>query len=96
MRPNNLSRIIDRLGFVRAELAELEYEERVLKATLIELGPGTYGGELYQAIVSKSMRETLDLEAARAKLGAKFCLAHTNKVPVTSVRVIAREKEEQS
>jgi hypothetical protein len=89
-----LARIIDRLGFVKAQLAELQYEEKMLKGKLIDLGPGTYGGDLYQAVVSKGIRETLDLEAARAKLGAKFVLAHTNKVPVTTVRVVRRGENE--
>jgi len=94
MTKSNLTRIIDRLGFVRAQLAELELEERLLKSHLVELGSGTYNGELYQAIVAKTVREQLDLEAARAKLGAKFVLAHTNKVPVTSVRVVRRENND--
>lgn len=92
--PTILKRTIDRLGFLRAQIAELEFEEKALKALLVEQGPGEYHGDLYNAFVSKSMREQLDLDAARAKLGPKFVLAHTNKVPVTTVRIVARDNEE--
>ena len=93
---NNLTATIDRLGFIKAQIAELLREEKALKATLIERGPGSYEGELYLAIVSKSARETLDMDALRRKLSAQFIRAHTNIIPVNMVRVLPRDLEESA
>lgn len=90
----NLIKTIDRLGFLKAQIAELAREEKELKAALIAHGPGAYEGELYRATVSECERETLDMDAVRAKLTAQFIRANTNTTTVTMVRVVARNDEE--
>ena len=85
---NNLNATIDRLGFLKAQIAELQREEKLLKGVLIEQGPGRYEGDLYCAFVSKSVRETLDLDAVRKKLSAQFIQAHTNTSTVNGVKVL--------
>ena len=87
---NNLTSAIDRLGNVKAQIASLKREEEELKAVLIEQGPGAYEGDTWRATVSEAERETLDMEAVRAKLSAQFVRAHTIVTPVTTVRVVAR------
>jgi hypothetical protein len=87
---NNLSPTIDRLGVIKAQLAELKREEEELKTVLVECGPGAYEGDLYRATVSTSERETLDMAAVREHLSRQFIQAHTNVTSVTAVRVVAR------
>jgi hypothetical protein len=87
--PTNMT-VVDRLGYLKAQIAELKREENDLKAELIEEGPGAYEGDDYRATVSVTERETLDMKAVREKLTAQFIRAHTNVTEVTTVRVVAR------
>ena len=87
---NNLSTAIDALGRVNAEMAELQAKKDELKKVLDDLGPGAYEGELFRVTISESIRQTLDMEAAKAKLGPRFIKEHTTMVDVRTVRVTAR------
>lgn len=87
---NHLTSTVDHLGVVKARIAGLKVEEDRLRAILVENGPGAYEGEFYRATVSESERHTLDMDAVRAKLSAKWIAAHTNTTEVTTVRVAAR------
>ena len=86
----NLSKTIDALGALKAQIAELEIQEKALKAALGDLDPGAYEGDLFRVSISQSERETLDMEAVRAKLSPQFIAAHTRVTPVRTVRVQAR------
>jgi hypothetical protein len=87
---NNLSPTIDRLGVVKALMADLKAEEAELKAVLVEHGPGAYEGENFRATISMSERATLDMEAVREKLSPQFIAAHTTVSEVVTLRVSAR------
>lgn len=87
---NNLAATIDKLGVVKAQLAELKQQENDLKQALIELGVGAYEGTFFRATVSESERATLDMDAVREKLSPQFIAAHTNVTQVTTVRVVSR------
>ena len=87
---NHLTDTVDHLGVIKARIAELTAEEDRLRTILIESGPGAYEGEFYRATVSESERHTLDMDAVRAKLSAKWIARHTNTTEVTMVRVTAR------
>ena len=87
---NNVTTAVDRLGQLKALIAELKTEETALKGILIENGPGAYDGDLFRATVTEAERATLDLKAVRAKLTPQFIAAHTNVTDVTTVRVVAR------
>ena len=89
-RSHNLISTIDRLGQIKAQIANLETEQKALRDVLVEQGPGAYEGELFRVTVSLSERETLDMEAVREKLSPQFIRAHTNVTEVTTVRVSAR------
>ncbi len=86
----NMSTAIDRLGELKAQIADLQREEKALKAIMTEIGPGAYEGDLFRVTVSSFERETLDMEAVRAKLSPQFIRAHTTVTPVTAVRVTSR------
>jgi N-methylhydantoinase B/oxoprolinase/acetone carboxylase alpha subunit len=86
----NVTTAIDRLGELKAQIAELEREADKLKDIVRELGAGAYEGERYRATVSMFDRETLDMEAVREKLSPQFLRAHTRVKEVTVVKVTAR------
>jgi hypothetical protein len=81
---------IDELGWIKAQIADLVKREEALKVRIVTLGPGAHEGRLFRATVTESVRETLDMEAVRAKLSPQFIRAHTRETPVTTVRVVAR------
>ena len=86
----NLTSTIDRLGYLKAQIADLKKEESALREVMLEQGPGAYEGEIFRATVSTSERETLDMAAVREKLSDQFIRAHTNVTESTTVRVVAR------
>lgn len=86
----NLTSTIDRLGYLKAQIADLKKEESALREVMLEQGPGAYEGEIFRATVSTSERETLDMVAVREKLSDQFIRAHTNVTESTTVRVVAR------
>lgn len=93
MPKNNLSNTIDRLGYLKAQIAELKLEENALREIMIEQGPGAYEGDMFRVTVSESERATLDMAAVRAKLSPQFIKANTNVSEVTIVRVVARNSK---
>jgi hypothetical protein len=87
---NNAS-LVDQLGRLQAQIADLEAKEKALKAALVAAGVGAYEGELFRATVSASERSTLDMAAVREKLSPQFLRAHTKVTPVNTVRVSAKK-----
>jgi hypothetical protein len=81
---------IDRLGILKAKIAELAIEEKELRAVLVECGPGSYEGELFRVTVAKSERKTLDMEAVRKKLTPQFIKDNSVTTQVTTVRIGSR------
>lgn len=86
----NKRELVDTLGAIKAEIANLTAQEKVLKDKLIALGESAIDGELFRATISTSERATLDMEAVRAKLSPQFITAHTNVSTVTAIRVVSR------
>lgn len=85
-----MTHIVDRLGALQAQIATLEAEAKKIKQTLIAKGAGAYEGELFRAVVSVSERNTLDMDAVRAKLSPQFIAAHTKTTEVATVRTNAK------
>ena len=83
--------IVDKLGLLKAEIASLQAEEKKLKEQLVALGTGAHAGNLYDATVTISERDCLDMEAVRNKLSPQFLRAHTSTTKVTTVRVAAKK-----
>jgi len=90
----NLSKIIDDLGTLKAQIADLELQEKALKAALQDLPAGAYEGELFRLSISQSERETLDMAAVREHLSRQFIQAHTRVTPVRTVKVSARNGQQ--
>ena len=83
--------LIDRLGDLKAQIADLQIEEKKLRDEIIALGVGAHDGDLFRASVSISERETLDMAAVREKLSPQFIRTHTNVTTVTTVKLVARK-----
>lgn len=88
--PTNLGAIIDALGALRAQMADLERQEKELKDTLVDLEPGAYEGDLFRLSISETERAKLDMDAVRKKLSDQFIRAHTSYSTVRTHRVSAR------
>lgn len=84
------SKIVDRLGAVKAKIADLTAIENTLKSIL---PPGEHDGALFRATVTKTERNSLDMDAVRAKLSPQFIAANTKTTPTTTVRVVARVRD---
>jgi hypothetical protein len=81
---------IDRLGYLLAEIADLEKQAKAIKDALKDAGDGAYEGEVFRATVSTSERETLDMAAVREHLSRQFITANTKVTETQTVRVVAR------
>jgi hypothetical protein len=83
--------LVDQLGILKAEIAALQAEEKKLKEQLIALGLGSHEGLMYDANVTEKSRDSLDMDAVRAKLSPQFMRAHTKTTTYPEVRVTARK-----
>jgi ABC-type xylose transport system substrate-binding protein len=90
---DNLSagQLVDELGQVKAEAAEIEAREKELKAELIARSVTEAEGALFRATVSEALRETIDTEKVKAEMGATWWSARCRIGVVTTVRVSARK-----
>jgi len=82
--------LVDRIGTLKAEVAAQMDELKALEAELKAPGPGRTQGDLFEATVTISERDTLDMKAVRAKLSRQFIAANTTTTEVTTLRVTAR------
>lgn len=87
---SELGGVVDKLGFLKAQIADLEARERELKDALIAAGDGSYEGVVFRATVSTFERAQLDKEAVIAELGAKWVRKHSSVTDVTVVNCRAR------
>lgn len=90
--------VVDRLGDIKAQIAELKQVEANLIALLINTGDTVIEGDKYRAAVSTTAeRQSLDPKAAEAKLrelgvdGRWFSKNQKTTRGSTSVRVSARK-----
>ena len=90
---DNLStgQIVDELGQVKAEAAEIEMREKALKAALIARGVTEAEGALFRATVTEALRETIDADKVKAEMGAGWWSARCKVGITTTVRVSARK-----
>jgi hypothetical protein len=86
----NLSKTIDTLGELNAQIAELQTKAKAIKDSLGDLKPGAYEGDLFRLTLSQSIRETLDMDAVREKLSPQFITAHTRQTEVRTFKLGAR------
>lgn len=86
-----MTNIVDRIGALKASIAPLEKQLKKLQDELKARGAGRYEGELYDASVILSTRESLDMAAVRAKLSHQFITANTRETEVVTLKVTAKQ-----
>ena len=92
----NAPKIVDDLGHILAQVADLTKKADALKDDLREAGPGSYEGRLFRATVGEAgERNKYDAQAMRDKLMLEgfhaFVKAHTETVEsAPSVRVVSK------
>jgi hypothetical protein len=82
--------IVDQLGTVKAEIADLETREKTLRAELLSRCVFEAEGAQYAAAVTQAVRWTLDAKAVRAELGDAWWNQRCKQALVTTVTVAAR------
>lgn len=93
VRTNNmLMGLVDELGLLKAQIAELEVREKELKSILIESGEELIKGFTFQASICESERCTLDSTKVRSYLKPIEIIACQRITTVTTVRVSARSE----
>jgi len=85
------SQLADRLGEIKAQIADLAEIEKSLKEKIVALNCDVAQGDFFRAAVSDVEREILDMDAVRAQLSRQFIVAHTSVSRSTVVRVSARK-----
>jgi hypothetical protein len=92
-RINDLSDLVDQLGLLKAQIAALCDQEKIIKDQLIDSRLPSVDGELFRATISTSERITLDSQKIKLFL-TPFEIQQCQKVAeVITVRVSARIKQ---
>jgi hypothetical protein len=88
----DLGVVVDELGLLLAQKAELSKREECLKQLLKESGEKAVEGELFRATVSTFDAVRVDYKAICEKLEPNYQLvaAHTSTKSQTNVRVVAK------
>lgn len=89
---------VDQLGHIKAQIADLEEQEKALREDILAMGKDEVEGDLFRATVSTASREGRDKafkdrieELVVEHLSRQFIAAHTTATAVRSVRVTARK-----
>lgn len=85
-----LGALVDRLGALKAQLADLKETEEALRGELIARKVEVAEGDLFRCTVTETLRETLDTERVKAELGERWYSAHCKIAVTTTIRVSAR------
>lgn len=89
----DLSLLVDQLGGVKAQIAELKKREDALKNAILAGGPAEYDGRLFHVVVSEVSRTYIDADLARKFLTVKQLEKITKTSSTFTVRVSARKSE---
>jgi len=87
-----LKTIVDQLGALKAQIAELTKTEKALADQLKASGYAEIDGDLFRAAIVWTERVTLNSDRVREVLSADDIAYCEQKAEVMSVRVSARKK----
>lgn len=87
--------LADRLGELKAAIADLKNSEEHLKELLKACGPGAYEGARYRATVSEQDRLVVDWRAVAERLNPsrQLLAAHSEEQHLVRVEVRARKSD---
>lgn len=85
--------MIDHLGLLRAQIADLQAEAKLLEQGIKAGGAGRYAGGMFEALVFEQRRETTDWKAVAARLepSRQLVAAHTTSASVLILKLAARK-----
>jgi hypothetical protein len=84
----NLTKVVDKLGQVKAEIADLEVTEKQLRDQIVETGLTEAKGKLFRATVSVSEMIKVDYRAVVEELQSKLA---NNKVVISLVSQLLKQ-----
>lgn len=92
-----LQQLVDRLGAVKAKIADLQQVESKIKEDLIESGIDSIEGRLFRATVSRYDRKSVDWKKLAEALNASEGMieAFSEERQGVAVRVVARNGKEK-
>jgi hypothetical protein len=79
--------LVDQLGTVKAQIADLETREKALRDELIHRGGGTVDGAAFSASITEAVRWTLDAKTVKAEMGEAWWNPRCRQSLVTTVAV---------
>ena len=82
-----IGEIADRLGGIKATIADLEKREKALRDELLARGVSQVEGSQFGALITQSIRWTLDTRALKDEMGEGWYDAHCRQSAVTTVTV---------
>lgn len=84
--------LVDTLGQLKAQIADLKKQESMIKTALIDGGQFEYEGALFRATVSDSVRKVVDWKTVALRLNPsrQLLAANTTSKTITTVRCTAR------
>jgi hypothetical protein len=93
----HLKQVVDRLGQVKARLADLHAEEEALKGRLTEAHIDSLEGRLFRATVSRYEQTCVDYAGLVEQLAppARLVRRFTSTSERTTVRVVSRNGKER-
>lgn len=91
--PASLAEIVDELGPLKAQIADLQEREKALRQALIDADVPECDGRLFRGTVSRYVFMLVDYKTICEKLEPSHQLlaAHTKHEPRTTVRIVARK-----
>jgi hypothetical protein len=84
--------IVDELGALKARIANLTEEEKILKTALRRSGYSEIDGTLFRATVTWTERSTLDPETVRGILTEAQLKECTRVTEIKAVRIVGRKR----
>ena len=79
--------LVDQLGTVKAQIADLETREKALRDELIHRGATSIDGAACSASITEAVRWTLDAKTVKAEMGEAWWNARCRRSLVTTVAV---------
>ena len=87
----NVGAVLDELGTVKALIAKLEAQEKMIAEALKATGAEKFSGNLFDASVSRSERTTIKTKELRADLGDDMLKDYLVTTTVTTLKLTAKK-----
>ena len=87
----NPGAVLDELGTVKALIAKLEAQEKMLSEALKATGAEKFAGTFFDATVSRTVRETVKTKDLRADLGEDLIAPYLTKTDVVTLKLTAKK-----